>query len=232
MKSTSKQLSSVIIAGVVRKKKGRGLFIPKKDAFSAENGERPARSGLCLHVCGAEWSVLLQDTALLLHQKNAVYFSFLLQVVFGRVLVRDGRRPPVSAVALETGPCQVRCRSCCRVCGGNESRMVLDGVTSRPFYRSEPPRSAQETWFPPGGKAVPSIVPATSSLAPAEEEVDTLVLWSDKPETWEDHTRLQHFPPGLDGKYAWSPAQLNSYSSRLKQMTGSTDIFQVPFPQI
>lgn len=68
--------------------------------------------------------------------------------------------------------------------------------------------------------------------APAEEEVDTLVLCSDKPETWEDHTRLQHFPPGQDVKYAWSPAQLNFYSSRLKQMTGSTDIFQVPFPQI
>lgn len=72
-----------------KKKRAGGLFIQKKNAFSAEGREWPAHSGLCLHVCGAEWSILLQDTALPPHQKNAVYFRFLVQVVFGRVSVRD-----------------------------------------------------------------------------------------------------------------------------------------------
>lgn len=42
----------------------------------------------------------------------------------------------------------------------------------------------------------------------AGEEVDTLVLCSDKPDSWGDHTWL----PGQDVKYAWSSAELNFYS--------------------
>lgn len=53
-----------------------------------------------------------------------------------------------------------------------------------PFYRSEPPRSAQVMRFPGAWREeILSIVQATSSSASAQEEVDTLVLYSDEPET-------------------------------------------------
>lgn len=59
-----------------------------------------------------------------------------------------------------------------------------------------------------------SIVQATSSSASAQEEVDTLVLYSDQPETWEDHMDLQHFPPGQDLKCAWCSSVWVSYPGR------------------
>lgn len=93
------QVSSVIIAGVVRNK-GRGLFIQKKNAFSTEKRGWPAHSRLCLHVCGAECSILLQDTALLLHQKT-LFILASCPGGFRRVSVRDSRRLRVPAVALE-----------------------------------------------------------------------------------------------------------------------------------
>lgn len=53
-------------------------------------------------------------------------------------------------------------------------------ITLWPFYRSEPPRSAQVMRFPGAWREdILSIAQATSSSAPAEEGVDTLFPYSD-----------------------------------------------------
>lgn len=98
-----------------------------------------------------------------------------------------------------------------------------------PFYRSEPPCSAQVMRFPRAWREeVLSIAQATSSPA------DTLVLCSDKPETWEDATRLQHFPLGQDVKCAWSPSELDFYSTLCRWCDALTFVMchSHTFPQL
>lgn len=178
-----------------------GGFSSKRQMRLVQKREDGLRSRLCVHVCGAESSILLQKSAAL---ENAVYFSFgagqptspSRSCPSGDDLVRAGSGS-VSDVGL----------SATYVAGKRSGELSIQpefhpfpllllhahacrpkreciNISLWPFYRSEPPRSAQVMRFPGAWREeILSIVQATSSSASAREEVDTLVLYSDQPET-------------------------------------------------
>lgn len=202
-----------------------------------QKGEDGLRSHLCVHVCGAESPILLQKSAAPIALENAVYFSFSAGQLkppsrscpSGDELIRAGPGS-VSDVDLfatyvagkRSGELSIQPQSfthflsCCFThmhVGQKESAFCGTRISLWPFYHSESPRPEQVMRFPGAWREeILSITQATSSSAPAQEEVDTLVLYSDKPETWEDHMCLQHFPLGQDLKCAWCSSVWVSYA--------------------